>query len=160
MTGYGTDNGFQTWLTDNGLTAPSGSVPAARNRGSLFIDSYEPRFVGHRTAGYDQERAWPRTNATTYYGDTVPDSTIPNAVLTASYYAAYQELQSPGSLAPVIIGTDIVKREKVGQLEVEYAVGSGSAEEIAASAKPCMTMIDGLLWPFLFAQNMPAALVV
>lgn len=159
MAGYGDDAGFAQWLTDNGLTAPAGSVPAARNRGSAFVDTYEPKFPGTRTGGYAQGRAWPRTGATTYYGEVIPSDVIPVPVVQASYYAAYQELQSPGSLSPVVVGSETVKREKVGSLEVEYASGT-TAEEILAMSQPNVMAIDGLLWPFLYARCVPYAAVV
>lgn len=159
MAGYGDDAGFTAWAIEAGLTVPAGSIPAARQRGAVFIDGYEPRFPGVRSGGYDQERAWGRDGAVTRYGQTIPDGVIPIAIVTASYYAAFEELTTPGSLSPVVLGSDTIKREKVGTLEVEYAVGSNS-EEIAAMSKPSVTAIDALLFPFLISTNYPVLMVV
>jgi hypothetical protein len=159
MAGYGTDEAFTAWAADNGLTVPDGSVTAARQRGSAYIDGrYEARFPGTRTGGYSQERSWPRTGAETFYGEAIPSNVIPDPIIWASYTAAFQELTSPGSLAPVIIGSATVKREKVGPLETEYAVATTQADIVAMST-PVVTAIEGLLWQFLY-QPMPAILVV
>lgn len=159
MAGYGSDIAFTAWAAENGLTVPDGNVTAARQRGSAYIDGrYEVRFPGARTGSYSQERSWPRTGAETYYGEAIPSNVIPDPVIWASYTAAFQELTSPGSLTPVIIGSSTVKREKVGPLETEYAVATTQAE-IVAMATPVVTAIDGLLWPFLY-QPIPAIMVV
>jgi hypothetical protein len=75
---------------------------AARQRGSLVIDRYEPRFNGHRIGGYAQERAWPRTGASTYYGEAIPPTEVPVPIINASYEAAFLELTNPSSLLPVV----------------------------------------------------------
>ncbi|MBX5021219.1 DnaT-like ssDNA-binding protein [Rhizobium lentis] len=154
MAGYGDNAGFTAYAAAAGYVFPDGTTDdqktAARQRGSLAIDRYEPRFTGKRTGGYAQERAWPRTGATTYYGEAIPDGVIPEAIVNASYEAAFLELTSPGSLSPVVTGSGIVKREKVGQLEVEYATSSSmSVDDLVALATPVVTIIEGLLWPFL-----------
>lgn len=128
-------------------------------RGSLFIDRYEPKFSGTRTGGYNQERAWPRTGAVTYYGQEIPSDVVPQPIINASYEAAFLELINPGSLS-VVTGNSIVKKEKVGEVEVEYAVSSGTlSADVVAAATPVVTIIDGLLWQF-FRQIVPWALVV
>nr|WP_234895473.1 DnaT-like ssDNA-binding protein [Sinorhizobium meliloti] len=88
--------------------------PAARLRGSLVVDRYKPNFSGRRTGGYSQERAWPRTGATTYFGEAIPSNETPVAIINASYEAAFVELTNPGSLSPVVTGSQTVKHEKVG----------------------------------------------
>ena len=154
MAGYGTDADFTTYAEAAGYVFPEGTTneqkAAARQRGSLVIDRYEPRFSGRRAGGFAQERAWPRTGATTYYGEAIPANTVPVAIVNASYEAAFLELTNPGSLSPVVTGSSTVKREKVGQLEVEYAASSStSVADIVAMATPVVTVIEGLLWPFL-----------
>jgi hypothetical protein len=137
-----------------GYVVPDGTsadqITAARQRGSLVIDRYEVRFSGLRTGGFAQERAWPRTDAASYYGEAIPADTIPVAIVNASYEAAFLELTNPGSLSPVVTGTSTVKRGKIGQLEVEYASSfSMSLDDIVALSTPVVTLIEGLLWPFL-----------
>lgn len=164
MAGYGTDQSFRDYAEATGYVIPDGTtdpqIAAARQRGSLVIDRYEPKFSGRRTGGYAQERAWPRTGATTYYGEAIPSNETPVAIINASYEAAFLELTNPGSLSPVVTGTQTVKREKIGQLEVEYATTSSTdIGDLVALATPVVTVIEGMLWPF-FVPPMPGVLVV
>ncbi|WLS01738.1 DnaT-like ssDNA-binding protein [Shinella oryzae] len=164
MAGYGDDAGFTAYAAAAGYTFPDGSTDeqkaAARQRGSLVIDRYEPRFSGRRTGGFVQERAWPRTGATTYYGEAIPADTVPVAIINASYEAAFLELTNPGSLSPVVNGAESIKREKIGPIETEYAVASSSnVADLIALSTPVVTTIEGLLWPFL-TPVMPGVLVV
>lgn len=164
MAGYGTDAGFTAYAEAAGYVIPDGTTDeqkaAARQRGSLMIDRYEPKFSGRRTAGYAQERAWPRTGASTRWGEAIGEADIPVVVVNASYEAAFLELTNPGSLSPVVIGAEVVKREEVGALKVEYAASSSAtAADAAAMATPVVTIVDGMLWPF-FTPAMPGILVV
>ncbi|PND29064.1 DnaT-like ssDNA-binding protein [Sinorhizobium sp. M4_45] len=164
MAGYGTNDGFTSYATEAGYVFPDGTTDeqktAARQRGSLVIDRYEPKFSGRRTGGYAQERAWPRTGATTYYGEEIPSNETPVAIINASYEAAFLELTNQGSLSPVVTGSQTVKREKIGQLEVEYSTSSSTdIDNLVSLATPVVTTIEGLLWPFLM-PCIPGALVV
>lgn len=163
MAGYGTTAEFTTYAAAAGYVFPDGTTDpqkdAARQRGSMVIDRYERFFSGTRTGGFAQERAWPRTGASTYYGEAI-GAEIPAAIVNASYEAAFLELTNPGSLSPVVTGSATVKREKIGQLEVEYSASSStSIAELVAMATPVVTTIEGLLWPFLI-PILPAILVV
>ncbi|MGF6253787.1 DnaT-like ssDNA-binding protein [Ensifer sp. LBL] len=157
MAGYGDNDGFTAYATAAGYVFPDGTTDAqktaARQRGSLVIDRYEPRFNGHRTGGYAQERAWPRTGASTYYGEAIPSGEVPVPIINASYEAAFLETTNPGSLSPVVTGASTVKREKVGQLEVEYAIQPANIEETVAMTTPTVTSINGLLWPFFYPTS-------
>lgn len=159
MAGYGDDQGFEDWLTANGHSLPeSAPAPAVlRQRGSSYVDGlYGSRFVGTPTAGFAQERAWPRTGARVY-GAEIPDSTIPSAIIEASYAAAWHEALNPGSLSAAASASGAVKRERIeGAVEVEYFEGSGSALE---NATVSLSTVEGLLAPFL-AKPFPAVLVV
>jgi hypothetical protein len=164
MAGYGTRADFTTYAEAAGYVFPDGTTDAqkdaAMQRGSLVIDRYEPRFSGRRTGGFSQERAWPRTGANTYYGEAIPADTVPVAIVNASYEAAFLELTNPGSLSPVVTGNAAVKSEKVGQIQVEYAASSStSVADMIAMATPVVTVIEGLLWPFL-VPVLPAIAVV
>jgi hypothetical protein len=151
---YGTKAGFEQYAVDHSYELPEGAtdaqIAAAMLRGSLVIDRYEPKFSGTRTGGYAQSRAWPRTGAVTYHGQTIPSDAIPQPIIDASYETSFLELIAPGSLSPVVTGSAVTKREKVGELEVEYAVSSSSSTaDMVAAATPVVTIIDGLLWQFL-----------
>jgi len=161
---YGDNAGFTAYAEAAGYVIPDGAtdaqISAARQRGSLVIDRFEPRFSGMRTEGFAQVNAWPRTGASTYYGEAIPSDLVPVAVVNASYEAAFLELTNPGILSPVVTGSSTVKREKVGSLEVEYATSSSTdIAEIVALATPVVTAIEGLLWLFL-CPVLPGILVV
>jgi len=163
MAGYGNNDGFIAYAEAAGYVIPDGTqetaITAARQRGSLVIDRYERFFSGTRTGGFAQERAWPRTGASTYYGEAI-GAEIPAAIVNASYEAAFLELTNPGSLSPVVTGSATVKREKIGQLEVEYSTSSSTnIADLVAMATPVVTTIEGLLWPFLI-PILPAILCV
>lgn len=161
MAGYGDDAGFSDWLTANGYTLPDGApAPAVlRERGSAYLDgTYGPRFSGTPTGGFAQERAWPRTGAYAY-GTAIGDDVIPDAVVKASYAAAWQEASSPGSLSVSGSAATQIKRERVeGAVEIEYQASSG--EWSASSLTPVLTAVEGLLAPFLVPLHQPYALVV
>lgn len=164
MAGYGTNEGASAYWAAAGYVIPEDAtepqIAAARQRGSLVIDRYEPRFSGRRTGGFSQERAWPRTEATTYYGEAIASNEIPVAIVNASYEAAFLELTNPGSLSPVVNGAESIKREKIGPIETEYAIASSSnVADLIALSTPVVTTIEGLLWPFL-TPVMPGILVV
>lgn len=150
MAGYGTDELFATWLSENGYSLPAESPAPAilRQRGSQYIDSlYGARFVGEPVDPFTQERAWPRRNAVVG-GVAIPDTTIPNAVIYASFYAAFQEATNPGSLTAVGSASTNIKREKVGELETEYQ-SSSSSGSFVDGLTPIMTVVDGMLAPYL-----------
>jgi hypothetical protein len=152
MAGYGTDSGFDAWLNDNGYTLP-GDAPAPavlRERGSQYIDAlYGSRFAG-AILSVEQERQWPRESVI-IGGKLVPPDLVPGAVINASYLAAYQEATSPGSLSAVGSAASAVTREKVGQIEVQYA--SGQSDGTAMSITPLMSTVDGMLRPFLLDRE-------
>lgn len=164
MAGYGTNEAFTAYATAAGYVLPEGTtdaqIAAARQRGSLVIDRYEPKFSGTRTDGLNQERAWPRSGASTAWGEAIPSDSVPGAVVNASYEAAFLELTNPGSLSPVVTGSATIKREKVGPLETEYATSSSaSIDDLVALATPVVTVIEGMLYPFL-TPCVPGILVV
>lgn len=162
MAGYGDDAGFTTWATENGYTLPAGApaIAVLRNRGAGYIDGvYGGRFSGIPTGGFAQPRSWPRTGAYAY-GQPIGDSIIPDAVIKASYAAAWFEANNAGALSASGSEASRVKREKVeGAVEVEYQASGG--EFSAWSLVMLLTDVEGLLAPFLApAFNLPAILVV
>lgn len=148
MAGYGDDGGFNTWLTDNGYTLPvSAPSPAVlRNRGSQYIDAvYGSRFLGS-VVDAEQERQWPREDAIVN-GKLIPSTVVPVAVIQAAYYAALQEANEPGSLSVVGSSSSAVTREKVGQIEIQYA--NAQSDGTASAITPLISIVDGMLAPFL-----------
>lgn len=162
MAGYGDDAGFEAWLTENGYTLPGGapSGEVLRNRGAGYIDGvYGARFSGIPTGGLAQERAWPRTGAYAY-GQPIGDTVIPDAVVKASYAAAWQDASSPGSLSVAVTAGSMVKRQKVDTIEREFFEPGPKLSAVEASTV-MLSAIEGVLQPFLTtAGDLPAILVV
>lgn len=149
MAGYGTDEAFDQWLTANGYELSEGALDQAvlRQRGSAYIDGrYGYRFSGQPAGGLSQERAWPRSGATDIYDNSIASDAIPNQVIEASYYAAWFEANSPGSLATITNPSAMVKRQKVDVVEREFFDPS---KDPYAVLGPVSSLIEGLLAPLL-----------
>jgi len=157
MPNYGTEAGLAAYAASIGATVPAGAVLPALVRASAYIDGrYGSRFVGVRTGGYAQAQAWPRTGAVTRDGFAIPPSVIPDVIGNATYEAALRELAAPNSLSPDYVASQLVTREKVGDIEVAYA----SAASLGADAvRPVVTVIDEML-AGLLCQAIPGILVV
>ncbi|MBB3452300.1 hypothetical protein FHT86_000556 [Rhizobium sp. BK313] len=160
---YGTLDAADIYFADRGITvwaaAGEDERAAALLRGSQVVDGlYERRFPGLRAGGYDQVLSWPRKAAVTANGESIPEDVVPLPITYAAYEAAAVELAESGSLSPVVIAAQAVRREKVGPLETEYVV-AGSPADIIAAVRPVMTILDGLLYPFL-RPVLPGILVV
>lgn len=158
MAGYGTDQRFEDWLTENGhATLDAGSLTPAmlRQRGSAYLDgTYEARLPGYRTGGLEQERAWPRTGATVSR-QTIPTDVVPLAWEHASYAAALYEAQNPGGLSVATSQARAVKRKRVDVIETEFFEGSGNA---VADATVRLTAVEGLISPFLLPEQTGASI--
>lgn len=155
---YGSVAGATTYHADRGNAAWAAAASdalrtAALVRASFALDAaYGARFSGSRPGG--QILAWPRDNAT--YADGTAISGTPTAVEYAAYELALRELASPGSMSPDVVTGKIKKRAKVGDIEVEYAVGQGTAAE----QRPISLVVEGLLADLLGSGFAPAILVV
>lgn len=161
MSGYGSDSGFDDWLTAQGYALPDGSPSNAvlRERGSVYLDgAYGDRFPGQPVSGVSQDRAWPRSGATDRWGNSISSASIPARIIEASYYAAYQEAVSAGSLSASLAENEKVKRLKAGSVEIEY--GESGSIDTMSGAVPRFTVIEGLIDPLLVASNIPGVLVV
>jgi len=154
MAAYGTDDGFVSWLAEQGYELPATSpAPAVlRARGSGYVDSYEAYWAGQRLAGVMQELAWPRLGAFLNCTVPVPDDLVPPAVVNASYRAAWLEASSPGILfGATVTPGQRVRREKVdGAVEVEYFDDGKSATGAAVGFVDAA--IDGALRQFICDQ--------
>jgi hypothetical protein len=151
MAGYGTDEGFAAFLTDNGYTLPDDAPAPAilRQRGSDYLDAaYEPRLsCSARADPFTQDRAWPRTGHTRH-GVAVPDDLIPPAWVNASYRAAWLEASQPGWASGNINPNRITKREKVDVIEREF-FSATEARFVQGVGGNTDAMIDGAVTPWL-----------
>jgi hypothetical protein len=142
---YGNPTEFNQYCTNRGYIVPEGDVTDALVRASQYIDSiYGSSFIGYRTHGREQPRAWPRVSAYDTEGYYIDPEETPVEVRQATYESALRELQSPGSLQPDIIPGKIKESVTVGSVSVTYAT-SGTVQ----SQLPVMTVLNGLLAPLL-----------
>jgi hypothetical protein len=157
VAGYGSDQGFNEWAAENGYSTSTGDLTVAqlRQRASDYLDGlYGARFRGEPAGGIDQERAWPRINATAWKTPVAAD-VIPRNVIIASYHAAIQEALKPGSLSISAANSGSLKRKKIDTLEKEYFEGSGNA---VTDNTLRLSAVEGLLAPFLVPEDAPAAI--
>jgi hypothetical protein len=134
---YGSDGGFDDWLSARGHTLPDAAPSQAvlRQRASDYIDAvYGPRFSG-----------------------TDGDAAFLLARIEATYAAAWYEANNLNSLAVAASTGGSVRREKVDVLEVEYRDGSGDALKDAIVR---LTLVEGILAPWLISRPEPAIFVV
>ena len=142
-TDYFTARGIPSWDT-----ASLSDQTAALIRGSAYIDArYGQKFSGERADGYEQVLSWPRVAATTSSGFAIPPESTPTPITLAAYEAAILELGTPGYFNSVVVGSQIVTRERVGDLEVSYANNSSNLLE---ASTPVVSLIDSYLTPFLW----------
>lgn len=136
MAGHGTTEGFEGWLSARGHTLPT----AAPSPAILLqrADDYLEAVYGARLA------------------NAAASVTLTSALERATYAAAWQEAQSPGSLSASATAAGALKRKKIGPLEKEYFEGSGDA---LTDATLRLSAVEGLLAPF-FAVALPAIFVV
>lgn len=154
MAAYGSDDGFDTWLAQQGYTLPaSAPTPAVlRARGSAYVDSYEALWTGYRTDPM-QELAWPRTGASVNCKVAVPSDAIPPSVVTASYRAAWLDASTPG----VLVGAATTPGKRIRRQRVEGAVEreffDDGAAKVGAGPSFIDSMIDGMLRQFICEQS-------
>jgi len=132
---YHSAMGHGTWTGDDA------DLETALRRATKWVDrTYRAKFQGSKLNGRDQSLEWPRDGVYDPDGNYVDHETIPIEIETATYEAALRELVSPGGLSPDYTSSASVKREKVGEIEVEYADTSG-----ASSVQPVLTVVDGII---------------
>lgn len=124
---YGTATDFTAYHTARGRDLPDTWDESYINSrllvASEWIDGeYENLFIGYRTGGALQERAWPRTSAIT---DTYPTYTfetdeIPLAVQYATYEAAWREAENSGTLNKDFVSSPYKTVSVEEAVEIEY----------------------------------------
>lgn len=156
MAAYGTDDGFTSWLSSQGLALPVGApaVAVLRQIGSAYIDAaYEWRLqCSARTGGFTQEMAWPRSGHTVN-GELVPDDFIPVAWVNASYRAAYLQATQAGWATTGTDATRQTRREKVDSIEREFFAPNDAAGSDVASGMPSDSIINGMVQMWLCSNK-------
>jgi hypothetical protein len=122
-----------TW---NGAT--TANKEAALRQATQYIDAYfRDRFPGVIQSD-SQALEWPRINAYDRSGRYLTGT--PDAVKNATVELAKERLVSGTNLIPVADRGGKVKREKVGQLEVEY-MGSAPANRLYRWAEHVLNLV-------------------
>ena len=94
---------FVAWATAFDGAAPSGAttaIEAAIRRAVAYLDAL--RWVGQKTFGRVQARAWPRAWVTDRDGWDISANVVPVEVIEAQHMLTQAELASPGCLAPQV----------------------------------------------------------
>lgn len=158
---YGTDQEFADWLDGQGLSLVGCDLTVLRQVGSAYVDAaYEYRLqCSRRAGGLSQADAWPRSGHK-FAGEAIPDDTIPQAWVIASYRAAYLHGSSDGWAAATADPDRIVKRQKVDVIEREFFASGDVAGSAVAPGMPADAMINGLVLPLLCPTRRPGMLVV
>jgi len=85
---------------------------------TTYLDAhYRSKWKGRRKT-QTQSLAWPRVGVCDEDGMVVSSATIPQAIVYATFEAAYAELINPGTLFPAIERE--TRAERVGPISVEY----------------------------------------
>lgn len=148
--------GAEAYATARGLAfsaSPADPAEQALRRATQWLDAvFLASFPGQRTNGRSQALQWPRVGAHDSEGEAIASDEIPVEIVHATIEAAVRELKSPGSLSPDVTPGKIKKSAKVGDIAVEYAIGSGSAQE----QRPIVSVIDDILGSLLSITRGPA----
>lgn len=121
----------------------------AIRRATAYLSSLP--WAGLRRRGRDQALGWPRCGLMDREGYGIDADTVPPEIVNACAEIALQELASPGSMTPVVTPADdkVAKREKIGELEIEYAIGSFGPD----AHRAVITKVQALIGPFLSRGN-------
>lgn len=96
-------------------------------------------------SGGEQSLAWPRYGVTDGGGYAVASTSVPWEIERATYEVAAAEMANPGTMQPVYIGSERVRREKIGPIETEYDVSDTSAQAARPVLLAVRDLIGGLL---------------
>lgn len=140
-----------TYCTAQGLTdwtsaarSPPEDDEAAIRRATRWL-STAFTWKGYRTNGRDQSLAHPRVDLTDEEGEDIASDEIAIEIVQACCIAAAAERASPGILAPSVNLTERVKSERVGDIAVEYATASMSAEASRPVLLAVRDIVAGLI---------------
>jgi hypothetical protein len=138
-------------------TGEDAAKEAALRRAALWL-STGIKWTGKRSCTSNM-LAWPRTGVTDCDGTKIESDEVPTSIVFAQLYAASAELQTPGILTPSITPGQMVKREKVDVIEVEYmtpkdqGVADGGNYDAITALRPTLTAVSDLIRCFIEPSN-------
>lgn len=118
-------------------------VDPAIRRGTTYVSTGFD-WPGYKVNRRAQSLAWPRYDVFDQDGEAIPSDSVPSEFRQAVMEAAWYELAT-GPLLPAVTLTERVKREKVGDIEVEYATAASTADASRPSVPMIDTLVSGLL---------------
>jgi hypothetical protein len=135
---YHTAKGNTAWTGDDDTV----KEPAIR-RATSYLNGLN--WLGSRVNGRSQALSWPRKDVTDAEGNEIATDELPQEVIDACCELALRELVEANSISPDFTPSDKISREKVGDLEVEYAGTSNSVRSVT----PVIPVVDSLINQFL-----------
>lgn len=135
---YHTAKGNTTWTGTDAL-----KENAIRRATDFLCNSYT--WKGLRTHGRSQALMWPRAGAYDQEGYGIPPDQIPIEIQNATAEVALRELVTPGAMNPDFVASDLVKKETIGPMSVEYALTSVSAD----AQRPVLLIVRDMIGQFL-----------
>lgn len=87
-----------------------------------------------------QRLAWPRTNARFQDGTAISSDSVPPQVVDAQCQVGYRLLVDPTLATASGSGDAPVKKRKVGEIEIEYAVA-----EVQRGLRPTLRLVEDIL---------------
>lgn len=154
---YGSDNEFSDWLAAMGLSLPTDPAPPSlailRQIGTSYLDGvYGTRYSGNVSLA-DQPDEWPRDGA--FRGNTpLPPASLPQAIIHASYFAAYYAANNPEAFFGGGAGSELISQETIGPLTTKYAVPTNpTPEQLVLLQQVTLPFVDGLVAPFLLEKG-------
>jgi len=142
-TAYHAARGNAAWAS---VSYSEGDREAAIRRATAFL-SNSFTWAGLRSHNRNQALAWPRSGVVDQEGNGIDSDEIPIEVSDACAEIALRELVAPGAMNPDFTSSELVKREKVGQIEVEYALSSTNAD----AQRPVLLVVRDMVSQFLKA---------
>lgn len=151
---YGSAQGFIEYCDQRGYdvspTTDTDDIEKALLVSSEWIDyTYGNSFIGRKTGGFTQERAWPRKNATVYTSDgafTFPDMQIPTEVKSATYEATRRLLKDKTALIKDFTPAKYKRASVDGAVSVEF-VQFLNASEMQTEIPIIDMILSGLIDP-------------
>lgn len=137
-TAYANAHELNDWLN------ATADQDAAIRRATAFLDRTYT-WKGYKTWGRSQTLAWPRVEVLDEEDNEILGTEIPIEIVQATCELAAYEAANPGALTPAVTATSFVTRERVGDIEVNYAVAGGSAEAMRPTLIGVEDLISGLL---------------
>jgi hypothetical protein len=149
---YGNAADFLDYHTSRGRDIPgtwdNDYIESALLVASEWLDAqYANSWIGTPTAGFEQVRQWPRTDATITKAPeyTFPDNAIPERVINATYEAAFRQATNQGSLTVDFSPLKYKSARVEGAVAVEYNLLLNNSTESQIQ----ITTVQNLMSPLL-----------